>query len=63
MRHRNPWGQNKEVGGTKSLPFTFVSSENNRIKPITEIPGGQKNKEIGGNTVLLGHSKVPLPVQ
>jgi len=62
MRHRNPWGKNMEVGGgTKFTVYHFVLRGNKRIKPITEILG-DRNKEVGGNTVL-GHSAVSLPFQ
>jgi len=44
------------TGASKGIPGD--------AKYVTEIlRGGDKNKEVGGNTVLLGHSTVPLPVQ
>ena len=48
-------------GGTKFTVYHFVLRGNKRIKPITEILG-DRNKEVGGNTVL-GHSAVSLPFQ
>jgi len=40
-------------------PKAYPATQNVSQKSL----GGDKNKEVGGNTVLLGHSTVPLPFQ